>query len=186
MTEIHPWDNLTDEDDEMVAEYLNGWRHPDLTIAPDGEPYLYRWHLTPHKLAHKGQTFLHIQVADDPERPLHDHPWDNQSVILSGGYDELWNPTPWLQQTEHDIEDHAIKRMLRERNVVARKASEAHRLFLPKDIPYTITLFSVGPVERDWGFWKKTGWVSHEVVTEMTPDRRSIFKDGSHEDAGRR
>lgn len=180
MTRPFPWDRLTAEDREMAEAYVGSKRLPDLVIAPDGKPYLYRWHITPHALKDKGGLFFHIQVSDDPERPLHDHPWDNQSVILSGGYDELWNPQPWLYQTEHDIEEHAQKRMLRERTVLARKASEAHRLFLPKGMPYTMTLFSVGPVERDWGFWTKTGWVSHDVLTAMTEDGRSIFRDGIH------
>jgi hypothetical protein len=66
----------------------NPLRYPDLVIAPDGKPYLYRWHVFPQNAA--AGVYFHIQVQSDPERPLHDHPWDNTSVILSGGYDELW------------------------------------------------------------------------------------------------
>jgi hypothetical protein len=41
-------------------------------IAPDGQPYLYRWHVIERNP--EANTYFHIQVDDDPERPLHDHP----------------------------------------------------------------------------------------------------------------
>ena len=173
----NPFDRLSPDDRDMAASYLGGLREPDLIIAPDGEPYLYRWHLTPHSMKDRGAAMLHIQIASDPERPLHDHPWDNQSVILSGGYDELWNPQPWISNgNENDIIERATVRKLRMRDVVARKSREAHRLILPNELPYTMSLFSVGPVLHEWGFWTDNGWLDARVVTQMTPDGRSIFR----------
>lgn len=144
---------------------------PDLTIAPDGTAYLYRWYVTPRSKA--GNVYFHIQVQSDPERPLHDHPWDNQSVILAGGYLEQIQLPPWGQ-----------RRYERRRvgDVIHRGAKEAHRLILPDNIPYTMTLFTTGPSVRDWGFWIPThrgrpDWVSHkECIVEMA-DGRLIFKE---------
>src|SRR5208282_5517483 len=103
---------------------------------PDGEPYLYRWHVIPRN--DYANVYLHIQVANDPERPLHDHPWDNTSVILAGGYDEMHQRHPAASSP-------VTLRKMREGNVIHRKAEEAHRLLLASPLGYTMTLFSTGP-----------------------------------------
>jgi hypothetical protein len=133
-------------------------REPDLVIGEDDVAYLYRWHLVHSDLAN---IYFHIQTSSDPQRPEHDHPWDNTSVILSGGYDELWNQVPWLTH------DHTMTRKLRKGDVVHRTASEAHRLLLPSEFRYTMTLFSTGPKVREWGFWFPQGWRSHDDVLAM-------------------
>lgn len=134
---------------------------PDLVIAPAGKdtPYIYRWELV---RGYEANVYFHIQVASDPERPLHDHPWDNQSVILAGGYDEIVNLCP----DRENVNDEFIRKV-RKGDVVQRKASEAHRLLLPPDIPYTMSLFSTGPKVRDWGFWYPGGWRSYTDVTRV-------------------
>ena len=154
-------------DDLLLARSILGWelRAPDLVIAPDGKPYLYRWHLIPHST--QANVYFHIQVDSDPERPLHDHPWENQSVILSGGYDELINFQPMATPIGEDAGSHAIRRPLRKGDVVHRLASEAHRLILPPQFPYTMTIFSTGPKVRTWGFWFTSGFKSYSEVTEM-------------------
>src|ERR1700691_1970855 len=142
---------LTEDDFQLANRLLAGkgdiWK-PDAILAPEGTPYLYRWHLVAEKPW--CNVFLHIQVQSDPERPLHDHPWHNQSVILSGGYDEAYCFLP-----PHGRER---QRHLRKGDTVHRDAEEAHRLVLPPDIPYTMTLFTTGPHRRAWGFWYPDGW----------------------------
>ena len=167
------WYSLRPEHYALARKILSpndDWapRQPDLIIAPDGEPYLYRWHVIPRN--DFGNVYFHIQVADDPERPLHDHPWDNTSVILAGGYDEQLRAAPG-----HDI------RKVREGDVIHRKAEEPHRLLLASPLGYTMTLFSTGPKRRRWGFWFPDGWRDQAEVIENLPDGRSIFKDPSHE-----
>lgn len=164
---------LSQEDERMAYAILGPRLHkqPDLVIAPDGEPYIYRWHLTRTPF---GGQYFHIQVASDPERPLHDHPWDNMSVILAGGYDEVWCPEPWMTYSKGCI------RHLRRGDVMFRRASEAHRLVLPSSIPYAMTLFSIGPKVREWGFWYDDGWRPYTEVTRLTEDGRSIhIKDST-------
>lgn len=153
----------------LMAKILgNPFRDPDLVIAPDGVPYIYRWHVIPQNP--QCGTYFHIQVSDDPERPLHDHPWDNMSVILSGGYDELWDPRPWQECSKFCLPE---TRQLRQGDVVFRKAEEAHRLLLPKEFSHTMTLFSTGPKRREWGFWYKDGWRPYTDVTR-TQDGMSV------------
>lgn len=167
---------LTEEDFEYAAMVVGGrskLTRPDLVIAPDGAPYLYRWHVVPKN--DKGGLYFHIQVASDPERPLHDHPWDNTSVILSGGYDEIWEPAPW-HHPRHMIVA-GITRRLRKGDTVHRRAGEAHRLILPPEFPYTMTLFSTGPKLRKWGFWFPDGWRAFDTVTKTLADGRSVMRE---------
>ncbi len=163
-----PWSILNPADTKQALSILGGSRRkPDLTIAPDGQPYLYRWYVVPRHEA-DANVYLHLQIASDPERPLHDHPWDNVSVILSGGYVELLTDQP-----QHRLPARQYNR--KAGDVVYRTAETAHRLFLPPKTPYTLTLFTTGPVRRDWGFWTKTGWRNSDELVKQLPDGRSIF-----------
>lgn len=141
----------SEEDREIAHHYLGTLYTPaDLVIAPDGEtPYIYRWHIVPRNP--NANVYFHVQVADDPERPLHDHPWNNMSVILAGGYHEILNANPPWPAHEQVFR--------REKgDVIFRSAYTAHRLMMPKDVKYTMTQFSTGPKIRQWGFWYPEGW----------------------------
>lgn len=165
------WNRLSAHDRAVVYAILKQWREPDLDIEPDGTPYLYRWYLIPRREV-GGNVYLHLQVASDPERPLHDHPWDNQSVILSGGYIERQvkaMPGGKIEEPRRHVGQ-----------TIQRKAEEAHRLILPADVPYTLTIFTTGPVRRDWGFWFNDYrgypvWASHEECI-VEAEGRSVFK----------
>lgn len=153
---------LTDEDFctamSIVGDVDRLRYEPDLVIGEDGKPYLFRWHIIPRQK--KGNVYFHIQTGSDPQRPVHDHPWDNTTVVLANGYDELWEPQPWLPHSPYT-------RKLRKGDVVHRTAGEAHRLLLPAEFPYAMTLFTTGPVYRDWGFWFPDGWRNADTVLEM-------------------
>ncbi len=164
----HPFARLSVPDLLIAKRFVPDGREPDLTIAPDGQPYLYRWHVVERN--REANAYFHIQVASDPERPLHDHPWDNCTVMLAGAYVEVWDETPTLRLTPK-------LRHLKKGDVQARLAGEAHRLILPKGVPYAMTLFTTGPKVRAWGFWTDTGWKPWEDVTEVTPDGRSVWKE---------
>ena len=165
------WSMFSKEHLAIVERYLapftnHGPRDPDLVIAPDGKPYLYRWHLVPAKSP--ANVYFHVQVASDPARPLHDHPWDNMSVILAGGYTEK------LQKLPPTSTPQVFTR--KAGDTIYRKAAEAHRLILPPELPYTITLFATGPKVKDWGFWYPKGWVHYQNVTKFQ-DGVSIHPD---------
>lgn len=159
---------LLQEDYALASRYIFDHREPDVVIAPDGSPYLYRWHVAPRN--DTANVYLHLQVADDPERPLHDHPWDNTSVILAGGYVERLQRNP--------AKDSRLLTLRREPgDVIHRKAEEAHRLFLPVGRTYTLTLFATGPHRRAWGFWLQdpTRWVDAQECIETLADGRSVW-----------
>lgn len=141
------WRRLLSEDYKQAMRYLGSPRDPDLVISPDGKPYLYRWHL---QSGEKGPgMYFHIQVASDPERPLHSHPWDNCSVILAGGYIERLQVAPPYGIT--------LSHVRTKGDVIFRTAKMAHRLILPEGVHYTMTQFSFGPKVNNWGFWYPGG-----------------------------
>ena len=137
----------------QVANYQV--RDPDLVIAPHDQPYIYRWHIVRTDAA---SVYLHVQVADDYGRDLHDHPWENMSVVLSGGYNEHTCDLPGLGLGKHI-------RKLRKGDTVHRLATFAHRLELPPGVKYSMSLFSTGPRVREWGFYTKNGWVPFSKIT---------------------
>lgn len=164
----HMLDLLTEDDYrtacKVVGDKLARIHRPDLIISPDGNPYLFRWYLVPEGGAPEDMALtralvmFHIQVASDPERPLHDHPWDNQSVILSGSYEELLQSDPPYGPTSRELRLPG--------DVITRGAREAHRLILPPGVPYTMTIFSTGPKVRKWGFWYGNEWHPYERHVE--------------------
>jgi hypothetical protein len=163
---------LSANDWDLLGNIIgNPLRYPDLVIAPDGVPYLYRWHVFPQNPA--AGVYFHIQVQSDPERPLHDHPWDNTSVILSGGYNELWCSDPEIAQHGELRQQDYPMRSLHAGETVFRKAEEAHRLILPPEFTHTMTLFTCGAKRREWGFWYPDGWRPFTDVTR-TEDGRSV------------
>jgi hypothetical protein len=155
-------DVLTADDYKIAVRILKGPRKADLVIAPDGKPYLYRWHLFHLDEGLGFGQYLHIQVASDPERPLHDHPWDNSSVILAGGYVETLDFN--LDGSDPLVFTRKVGDM------VHRVATVAHRLELPDGVPYTMTLFTMGPKIREWGFWYPDGWVHNKEVVRTVGD----------------
>lgn len=163
---------LTPEDRELAEGYLKAphgitpYRlfDPDETIQTAGRDYLHRWYITP-KDAH-GLTYFHIQVADDDDRGLHDHPWDNMSVILAGGYEETLNKVPGIFGPQASSEDFSETFIREPGDVIFRQAHWAHRLALPAGVPYTMTLFSTGPRNREWGFWINGRWVDWQEANQ--------------------
>ncbi len=64
----------------------------------------------------------------------------------------------------------------RQGDVVPRTAETAHRLIMPSDTPYTMTLFTTGPHRRDWGFWLNGQFMPHDQVIENRSDGTSVYK----------
>lgn len=155
---MHPFDpRILHRQDYALMEAIVGaekMRWPDLVIAPDGIAYLYRWHVIPRN--EQCNIYFHIQVRSDPERPLHDHPWNNTSHILAGGYDEVF-----VNELGEETEERR-----RRGDVIHRGAFMLHRLILPDDVDYTMTLFTTGPKSRQWGFLTARGWVSAKDYIE--------------------
>jgi hypothetical protein len=131
---------------------------------------------------------IHNVKRSDHDRALHDHPWNNCSVMLRGGY---WEVSPGTFQQaledcrlEADTELGPLQRAIAERSgrqvsretrktlarhgvhwrgagaIVRRQASTLHRLVLPKGTD-AWSLFLMGPKIKEWGFCTPDGWVHH-------------------------
>jgi hypothetical protein len=59
-------------------------------------------------------------------------------------------------------------------DIIARKATTGHRLILPAETRYTMTMFMTGPKVREWGFWYPQGWVHNDEVVRLREDGVSI------------
>ena|SRR6202158_3596098 len=165
MSHKFDFSTLTFEDRQTFLNFVGDLRDPDLVIAPDGKAYLYRWHLVPRGGA--ANLYFHIQVADDPERPLHDHPWDNTSVILAGGYEEhICKGRPNALNTRIYIRAPG--------EMIHRAADWSHRLLMLDNTPYAMTVFMTGPKKRDWGFWYPDGWKLWSEVTRQLEGNKSV------------
>lgn len=87
---------------------------------------------------------LHWIVRPDPNGAFHDHPWDFQSVVISGRYreerrDGIDDDRSWF------VDLHGPSRGL-----IVRAASDLHRIV--EVLGDTWTLVTTGPRVREWGF----------------------------------
>lgn len=122
---------------------LRAWALAKMQRPPDfviGDNYLRRWWVVPRN--DWCNVYLHEILHSDDDRALHDHPWDNTSFLIEGGYVEV---TP-----EGEFERTAG-------SVIMRKAVDSHRLVIP-DGGRAISLFQTGPAIREWGFHCPQGW----------------------------
>lgn len=61
-------------------------RPPDVVIGGEATPYTRRWWVIPRNRWFN--VYLHHFLQSDDDRALHDHPWWNASLLLSGSYRE--------------------------------------------------------------------------------------------------
>ena len=126
--------------DDMAA-----WARAKMQHGPDfviGDPtYLQRWFVIPRN--EWQNTYLHRGLRDDDDRALHDHPWDNVSLLLTGSYREITPDGTFIREPGA---------------LIYRKATDSHRLELVDGKPW-VSLFFTGPRVREWGFHCPNGWV---------------------------
>lgn len=129
---------------ESWARDIMGAREPDFII---GDNYLRRWWVVPRNRLQN--VYLHEILHSDDDRALHDHPWENTSLVIAGRY------------VEHTPDGSSLHEA---GSVVHRPAETLHRLeILPGE--YAISLFFTGPVVREWGFACPKGWVHWKDFT---------------------
>lgn len=130
-----PYFNLSEI--EAWADGIMMTRTPDFII---GDNYLRRWWIIPRNRLFN--IYLHEINKSDDDRALHDHPWSNTSFLIRGSY------------IEHTPDGSFVRKA---GDVVHRPALAAHRLEV-EDGARVISLFSTGPIEREWGFHCPQGW----------------------------
>lgn len=132
---------------ELFEADLNGviaWARGIVASRPADEVigvnYLERWWVIPRNPF--CNIYLHRFSGSDEDRALHDHPWDNRSVMLEGLLSEIM-PDDLLMLAPGMVRD--------------REATDLHRFELRSQT--AMTLFITGPRIREWGFACPQGWV---------------------------
>ena len=127
-----------------TLEDMQNWAKGVMSRDPDfivGDNQLRRWWIIPRN--EWGNVYLHEVLKSDDDRALHDHPWANTSIIISGEYIDVTPDGEFLRKAG---------------DVIHRKAADSHRLVVPEG-GRAISLFTTGQWERDWGFHCPQGWV---------------------------
>jgi hypothetical protein len=124
-------------------------RPPDYIVGDISDPYLKRWWIVPRNKYLN--IYLHHFLRSDDDRALHDHMYDNVSILLHGAYNE--------QKTNG-------KRYIKAPNIIFRKAATLHRIELIDNCS-TWTLFITGPRYREWGFSCPQGWRPWQKFVDM-------------------
>lgn len=129
--------------DQAQAESIMAGRAPDQIISRGDDPFFERWWLLRKGPGDIENIYLHRFFRSDRE-DMHDHPWDNVSLVVCGSYREA---TP------------AGTHLRRRGDIVFRRAEERHAIV--SVAPGTISLFVTGAKYREWGFWTPEGFVHH-------------------------
>jgi hypothetical protein len=123
-----------------------------------GEPYLERYHL--FRLPGGGGAYIHRFLSSDPDRGLHDHPWDRAlGIVLAGGYME-----------QRLLNDKIVERHLGAGRINRLGGDDFHRVILPHE-HHAWTFFMHSVKARDWGFLTidsdgKQRYTAHDKVNE--------------------
>lgn len=133
---MNPWPIITLDPIDGIPD-VSRLRRTGI-VHPDGRPYLERYHLIDNEHL---QVRYHHWLSGDPDRDLHDHPWDNVTMVLAGHL---------LEVGEYVITE------LHPGAVITRHATDAHRIELVTDDAWT--LFITGRFQRQWGFQTPAGW----------------------------
>jgi len=137
---------------EWVTDRLPG----RFILGFKGEPYLERYHVLGIKWF---EVVLHRFVASDPDRGLHDHPWNwSVSFVLVGEYIEVIF-------TDHRYES----RLIRWVNFIS--GCRFHRVVKPVHVEEPIwTLFIHGRRKKGWGF------MLPDLIKQNGEVERAVFK----------
>lgn len=144
---------------------LQQWAQGQMVREPDfviGEDYMRRWYIIPRN--ENLNLYLHEMRRSDND-VMHDHPWDNTSLVIRNGYMEHTPLGSYYRAPGQ---------------VIPRKASDAHRLELLGD-QSSVSLFMTGPKIREWGFHCPNGWIPWQMFTNNNHSGRSEVGAGCGE-----
>lgn len=140
-----------------------------LKIMRDGKLYLHRFVIARNRFF---SIYLHFTYEDDYP-VLHDHPWDNISIVLSGGYYETV-PAP-ITSTANLYRRTKRIHWRGPGSIIKRSAEQAHSLSLPRNGRRAISLFITGPRRRTWGFHTKLGRLPYDQVVEYVDGQSRVI-----------
>lgn len=119
------------------VELLRAWaeaqiegKQPEFRIPGPDTAYLLRWE--PSEALADDHVYIHRIVDSEPPEAMHDHPWENASVILAGRYIEHTPERAFIREPG---------------DVIYRAPEEQHRMELnPGET--CLTLFVTGDMVR--------------------------------------
>jgi hypothetical protein len=131
-------------------------------IGKPHNPMMERWRLlqTPWF-----GVYVHFIYREDLDPVVHDHPWAFVSLVLFGGYDELYTADPRSS-------DASVTQRHRMGRSHLFPLTAAHRITHVRR--WTTTLVFVGPKRRVWGFYDYglplgSHWVDYRDALRLRP-----------------
>lgn len=101
--------------------------------------------------------YIHKIAQSDKDLDMHDHPWDFQSLILSGAYRESCSYPPDF--------DYIYLPAYYSGDVAKHKAKDVHKITLITKQVWSL-VFTSGR-KREWGYLTPQGWVDHETYRRL-------------------
>lgn len=129
---------------------------------PDGGLYLRRYFITPRWFPLR--VFVHQIFTPDPDRSMHDHPWDFVTFPLSG-YHEI---------RLHDVHGR-FNAYIWPWQCHTRPAEYVHSIYQLDKSP-TWTIMVTNKARREWGFWVDDKWVHWREYLGL-PDEPVSWED---------
>jgi hypothetical protein len=134
----------------LASDPRNRWRlfwHDQLGRAEC--PYIRRWIVD---LGPLGSIRLHHWLTDDDGRALHDHPWGFLTLVLSGSYVDIHEPS-WIQRHGYLHSERLYRGLLR-REVMSRGALRWRPAYHTHTVHTTgaWTILWAQPKKRNFGF----------------------------------
>ena len=71
-----------------ILYLVSGFMKCKIIKGDEGQPYLERYMVARWGKNGEKTLFLHRFLDSDPDRGIHDHPWNSRSFIVAGGYFE--------------------------------------------------------------------------------------------------
>lgn len=160
----------------MLRDWILGYRSPERngdnpawkTGFKPKSSTLYRW------LCRHVAIRAHTILRSDTDRHLHDHPSWSLSIVLEGGYWEVFEPTSYAlerpiayqrlldclerEYPDSDLCAHYGIYWRGPGAIVMRKATDFHRLILPRNT-VARSIFAMGRKSNSWGFRTPNGKV---------------------------
>lgn len=135
----------------------------DSVLTPDGDEYMKRYYL-PDIGKGKHRRFHHI-LGSDPQRDMHDHPWDFTTRLVYGRY---------IEHTPNGSTTYTAP------CTITHKAEQLHMLELPYGDVWSYFLH--GRLRRHWGFMTDNGWIPYDHY----PDVGTVVVGNRHSTSHRR
>lgn len=127
-----------------ILYWISGFLPCKIIKGEEGQPYLERYMIARWGKDGQNTIFLHRFLDSDPDRGIHDHPWDSKSFIITGGYNE--KRLVLINKIEK-----VILRNVKPLTFNKIGKNDFHQIILKEKTP-AWTLFYHGPRVKHWGF----------------------------------